>query len=264
CDFDNDDPTVAQANLDADIAAWVAAQTAVITGSLTGGSPAVSNDFTNQSIDLCTGGDLTVTWTIDDICETITPTATYSLTTPTVVSFTNPTDNTVQSCDFDDQNELNTAFDNWVVAQSAAITISNGCSPVLSNNSTSVSAPLLCDGGTTTVTWTITDLCETINITADFNLTLPTAISFTNPADNNVQSCDFDNQTEVNTAFDNWVIAQSAAIAPTNGCTPVLSNNSTSVSAPVLCDGGTTTVTWTITDLCETINTITADFNLTA
>ncbi|TGV01141.1 gliding motility-associated C-terminal domain-containing protein [Flavivirga rizhaonensis] len=262
CDFDNDDPAVAQANLDADIAAWVTAQTAVITGSLSGGSPAVSNDFTNQSIDLCTGGSLTVTWTIDDICETITPTATYSLTTPTVVTYTNPADNNVQSCDFADQTEVNTAFDNWVIAQSAAITISNGCSPVLSNNSASVSAPLLCDGGTTTVTWTITDLCQTINITADFNLTAPTVISLTNPADNNVQSCDFVDQNEVNTAFDNWVIAQSAAIAPVNGCTPVLSNNSNLVTAPVLCDGGTTTVTWTITDLCQTIN-ITADFNLT-
>ncbi|MDD7885669.1 gliding motility-associated C-terminal domain-containing protein [Flavivirga sp. 57AJ16] len=263
CDFDNDDPIVAQNDLDTSIAAWVADQTAIINGSLTGGSPTVSNDFTNQSIDLCTGGSITVTWTIDDICETITPTATYTLNAPNAISFTNPIDSNVQSCDFADQTEVNTAFDNWVAAQSATMAPANGCSPVLTNDSASLSAPVLCDGGTTTVTWTITDLCETINVTADFNLAAPIAIAFTNPIDNNVQSCDFADQTEVNTAFDNWVIAQSAAIAPANGCSPVLSNDSASLSAPVLCDGGTTTVTWTITDLCETIN-VTADFNLAA
>ncbi len=263
CDFDNDDPVIAQNNLNDDIAAWVNAQTNIINNSLTGGSPVVSHDFTNQSITLCDGGNLTITWTIADICETLTRTATYIVNAPVDIAFTNPVDNNVESCNFDDQDEVNTAFTNWVAAQTTAIAPTNGCTPVLTDDSASLSAPVLCDGGTTTVTWTITDLCQTINISADFNLTAPVDITFTNPTDNNVASCNFDDQDEVNTAFTNWVAAQTTAIAPANGCTPVLTNDSASLSAPVLCDGGTTTVTWTITDLCQTIN-ISADFNLTA
>ncbi|WP_158293255.1 hypothetical protein, partial [Allotamlana fucoidanivorans] len=61
CEFDNADPTAAQNALDADIVAWVTNQTAIINNSLAGGcSPSVSHDFTNQSIDFCTGGTVTI------------------------------------------------------------------------------------------------------------------------------------------------------------------------------------------------------------
>ncbi|MEL0456231.1 hypothetical protein WJN01_08340, partial [Flavobacteriaceae bacterium SZ-1-7] len=263
CDFDNDNPVVAQNDLDADIVAWVSAQTDIITNSLTGGSPEVTHDFVGQSIDLCNGGNVTVTWFIDDICENINTSATYTVTPPASITYNNPADLDAQSCDFADQTEVDTAFNNWVAAQSTAIAQAGGCSPVLSNDSASVSIPELCTGGTATVTWTITDLCETINVSADFNLTAPTAVSYNDPSNLDAQSCDFADQAEVDNAFSNWVAAQSTAIAQAGGCSPVLSNDSASVSIPELCTGGTATVTWTITDLCETIN-LSADFNLTA
>ncbi|MEL0457627.1 hypothetical protein WJN01_15430, partial [Flavobacteriaceae bacterium SZ-1-7] len=263
CDFDNDNPVVAQNDLDADIAAWVSAQTDIITNSLTGGSPEVTHDFVGQSIDLCNGGNVTVTWFIDDICENINTSATYTVTPPAAVTYSDPADLDAQSCDFADQAEVDTAFNNWVTNQTSLINITGGCNPILSNDSATVTIPELCTGGTATVTWTITDLCETINVSADFNLTAPAAVTYNDPADLDAQSCDFADQTEVDTAFSNWVNAQSTAIAQAGGCSPVLSNDSASVSIPELCTGGTATVTWTITDLCETIN-VSADFNLTA
>ncbi|WP_406683657.1 gliding motility-associated C-terminal domain-containing protein [Seonamhaeicola sp. MEBiC1930] len=263
CDFDNDDPATAQTNLDADIATWVTDQTNIITNSLTGGSPAVTHDFTNQSIDLCTGGNITITWSIDDICENINASATYTVNPPTAITYNAPVDTDLESCDFADQNAVDTAFNDWVTAQTNAYNVANGCSPILSNNSASVSIPELCTGGSVTVTWTISDLCETIVETADFNLTAPTAITYNAPVDTDLESCDFADQNAVDTAFNDWVTAQTNAYNVANGCSPILSNNSASVSIPELCTGGSVTVTWTISDLCETI-VETADFNLTA
>ncbi|MGE5943853.1 MAG: hypothetical protein ACM31G_05890, partial [Flavobacteriales bacterium] len=235
---------------------------------------AVSDDATGDSDLIVSNSDsvsgtcpivITRIYTITDDCgNSSQANQIININAPAII-YNNPDDANVQSCDFANQDAVNTAFNNWVIAQSTAIAETGGCSPVLSNNGASATIPDLCAGGTATVTWTITDLCETINtITADFNLTAPAAVTYNNPDDANVQSCDFANQDAVNTAFNNWVIAQSTAIAEAGGCSPVLSNNSASATIPDLCAGGTATVTWTITDLCETINTITADFNLTA
>ncbi|MEC3908670.1 gliding motility-associated C-terminal domain-containing protein, partial [Tamlana sp. 2201CG12-4] len=270
CDFNDNDISIAQANLDADIATWVTAQTNIINNSLTGGSPSVSHDFTNQSIDLCAGGSLTITWTIDDICETINESATYTLTAPAAITYNNPADEDVESCDFVDQDAVDTAFTNWVNAQSTAIAQAGGCTPSLSNDSASVSIPQLCDGGTATVTWTITDLCETINtITADFNLTAPAAVTYNNPADEDVESCDFDNtdatlaQTELNTDIATWVTTQTTAInnSIAGGCSPVVTNDFVAQSID-FCTGGSITITWSIQNLCETIN-LTATYTFT-
>ncbi|WP_396600968.1 gliding motility-associated C-terminal domain-containing protein [Algibacter sp. R77976] len=263
CDFDNDDPSIAQANLDADIAAWVTAQNDIITNSLSGGSPSVSNDYTNQSIDLCTGGSITINWTIDDICETINRSATYTVTAPVAITYTAPANASSDACDYTDQNALDTAFNNWVSAQTTAFNIANGCSPVLTDDSATASIPVLCDGGTTTVTWTITDLCETFTETATFTVNAPVAITYTAPSNDTSDACDYTDQNALDTAFNNWVSAQTTAFSIANGCSPVLTDDSAAASIPVLCDGGTTTVSWTITDLCETF-TETATFTVNA
>ncbi|WP_158293264.1 hypothetical protein, partial [Allotamlana fucoidanivorans] len=68
----------------------------------------------------CTGGTVTITWTIDDICETFTPQATYTLTQPQVVSYTSPSDDTADACEFDNadptaaQNALDADIAAWV------------------------------------------------------------------------------------------------------------------------------------------------------
>src|SRR5690606_11385152 len=114
-----------------------------------------------------------------------------------------------------------------------------------------------------TVTWTVTDLCETFELSADFNLAPADDVTYNEPEDANVDACDFADQDAVDIAFTDWVNAQSAAIAAAGGCNPQLTNDSASVAIPQLCDGGSATVTWIITDTCETIE-VKANFNLTA
>ncbi len=249
-----------QAAVDQAFTAWIAAQSAAIAPG-GGCTPQLSNGGGSAPA-LCTGGMTTVTWTITDLCETIsTISASFNLMAPNAVTWTAPSDANENACDYADQVAVDAAFTAWIAAQSAAIAPGGGCTPQLSNGGGS--APALCAGGITTVTWTITDLCETIStITANFNLTAPTAVTWTAPSDANEDACDYADQAAVDAAFSAWIAAQSAAIAPGGGCTPQLSNGGG--SAPALCAGGMTTVTWTITDLCETISTITANFNLTA
>src|SRR5690606_41163876 len=125
-----------------------------------------------------------------------------------------------------------------------------GCDPQLTNDSASISIPKLCDGGSATVTWTITDLCGTINdITADLNLAAPAQLTYNDPADTNLEACDFEDQNTVDTAFTNWVNAQSAAITAAGGCDPQLTNDRESTPLHPSHDRGSYTVSWMITDL---------------
>src|SRR5690606_19266271 len=131
-------------------------------------------------------------WTIEDICETREVSATYTLTQPEIVAYNEPEDANLEACDFENQNAVDTAFTNWVNAQSAAIAVANGCDPQLTNNSASVIVPTFCEGGSVTITWTVSDLCETFELSADFNLAPADAITYNNPEDANLEACDFE------------------------------------------------------------------------
>ena len=263
-DFDADACDYAtQAELQTAFTSWVTAQSAAMN-VLNGCVPVLTNNSLTQTIPvLCEGGAVTVTWTITDLCETIPLTASFNVTAPVDITYTAPQDFDADACDYATQAELQTAFTSWVTAQSAAMNVLNGCVPVLTNNSLTQTIPVLCEGGAVTVTWTITDLCETIPLTASFNVTAPVDITYTAPQDFDADACDYATQAELQTAFTSWVTAQSAAMNVLNGCVPVLTNNSLTQTIPVLCEGGAVTVTWTITDLCETIP-LTASFNVTA
>ncbi|WP_345274125.1 hypothetical protein, partial [Flaviramulus aquimarinus] len=115
----------------------------------------------------------------------------FTVTAPIDITYTAPADDSSNACDYATQSDLDTAFSNWVTAQTAAFNIANGCTPVLTDNSATASAPVLCDGGSVTVTWTITDLCETITETADFTVTAPIDITYTAPADDSSNACDY-------------------------------------------------------------------------
>ncbi|WNH12382.1 PKD domain-containing protein [Thalassobellus suaedae] len=278
CEFDNDDATAAQTALDADIAAWVTAQTDIINNSLTGGcSPTVSNDFVAQSIDFCKGGDITITWTVADICGTTNPTATYTLTQPDAVTYTAPSGDTAQSCEFDndDATAAQTALDAdiaaWVTAQTDIInnSLTGGCSPTVSNDFVAQSIDF-CTGGDVTITWTVADICGTTNPTATYTLTQPDAVAYTTPSGDTAQSCEFDNtdaaaaQTALDADIAAWVTAQTDIInnSLTGGCSPTVSNDFVAQSID-FCTSGTVTITWTVADICGTTNP-TATYTYTA
>jgi gliding motility-associated-like protein len=260
CDFTN------QAAVDAAFTAWVTAQTTAI--NLGGGcDPQISNDAPVGGPTICDGGTTTVTWTITDACI-VTPielTATYTLNVAPAVTNTTPSNETVESCDFTNQAAVDAAFTAWVTAQTTAINVGGGCDPQISNDAP-VGGPTICDGGVTSVTWTITDACivTPIELTATYTLNIAPAVTNATPSNETVESCDFANQAAVDAAFTAWVTAQTTAINVGGGCDPQISNDAP-VVGPTICDGGTTTVTWTITDACiVTPIELTADFILNA
>ncbi len=255
-----------QAAVNTAISEWVAAQTLALEGSISNGcSPVVTNDWSDATIVLCDGGSVIVEWTITDLCETITTSATFMLTAPADIVYTAPSGMMEESCDYADQAAVNTAISEWVAAQTLALegSISNGCSPVVTNDWSDATI-VLCDGGSVIVEWTITDLCETITTSATFMLTAPADIVYTAPSGMMEESCDYADQAAVNTAISEWVAAQTLALegSISNGCSPVVTNDWSDATI-VLCDGGSVIVEWTITDLCETITT-SATFMLTA
>src|SRR5690606_27400360 len=100
-----------------------------------GGAPEVESDFTNQSITLCDGGSITITWTITDLCETTTVDAIYTVTPAADVTYSEPADATVAACEFTDQAALDAAISAWVAAQQAAINAGGGCAREEENTS---------------------------------------------------------------------------------------------------------------------------------
>src|SRR5690606_24094655 len=104
---------------------------------------------------------------------------------------------------------------------------------------------LLCEGGTTTVTYTITDLCNPSTIERTFSITAPEAVVVNTPDNATADACDYASQAEVDTAFNTWL----NGFTVSGGC-----NATGDYGTPtdlLLCEGGTTTVTYTITDLCN-------------
>ena len=124
----------------------------------------MTNDYLAQSIDICTGGSVTITWTATDLCSTDDITATYTVTPPADVAITGPADETVLTCDFDNathdqvqaQADLDQAIADWVAAQTASVT--GGCNATVTNDYLAQSIDI-CTGGSVTITWTATDLC---------------------------------------------------------------------------------------------------------
>ncbi|QGY43693.1 hypothetical protein GM418_08500 [Maribellus comscasis] len=193
CDFDDtsDNLTAAQNALNADFDAWLAAQAAAVAEG-GGCSPTLSNDWDNSYIDFCAGGSITITWTVTDICDTQTTTATYTVNPVPPLTLTQPADKTVDACDFDDtsdnltaaQNALNADFDAWLAAQAAAVAEGGGCSPTLSNDWDN-SYIDFCAGGSITITWTVTDICDTQTTTATYTVNPVPPLTLTQPADKN-------------------------------------------------------------------------------
>src|SRR5690606_26875031 len=99
--------------------------------------------------------------------------------------------------------------------------------------------------------WTITDLCDTTEVTATYTLTPAPDVTYTEPVDETDAACEFTNQAGVDAAIAAWVAAQDALINAAGGCDPQVTNDYTTQSVD-LCAGGSFDITWTITDLCDT------------
>jgi hypothetical protein len=162
-----------------------------------------------------------------------------------------PLDKTVSACSYTCQSALNSAFATWL----AGFTKSGGCNPTACFGGTPT-APSLCTGGTTTVTYSYHDLCETGSVTSTFTVTPPAALVIHKPNDYSANSCAFTSQWAVNCAFANWL----TGFTKSGGCNPSASYGCTP-TAPSLCTGGTTTVTYNYSDICSN-GSVTATFTI--
>ena len=247
--------------------AWVDAQTLLIAESITGGcgTATVTNDSSSAIIPvLCDGGSVSVIWNIDEptYCLSATTSATFTLTAPAAVTYTAPESTEEYSCDFDEQSEVDDAFNVWVSEQTEALNLGGGCTPVSTYTWTG-DIPALCTGDETEVTWTITDLCEEFTLKATFKLTVPDAITFDDPVNFEESVCKLTDY-DVDAAFSSWLAAQTDVIEQSlaGGCSPTVSYE-VKDEIPELCDGGVAEVIWTIEDRCDTYTT-TATFKVTA
>src|SRR6202041_3661897 len=96
------------------------------------------------------------------------------------------------------QAQVNADFATWL----ASVTVSGGCSPQLNNNSTV--APPAC-GGSTTVTWTVTDNCLNTPLTTSATFTVPTAPTASLTPASNFTELTCQTQATVNADFANWL-----------------------------------------------------------
>ncbi|HOP13080.1 MAG TPA: hypothetical protein PLH09_03825, partial [Lentimicrobium sp.] len=234
-----------QAAIDAAFASWLEGF------GVTGGCNPQGSYGTPTAPTLC-GGFTEVTYNVTDLCQTGTATATFTIVSPNPLVINEPEDYSGSSCTFADQAAVDAAFADWLTGFS----VSGGFNPVGTIVGTPL-APVLCQGGTTTVTYNVTDECGGGSATATFTLIAPAAVSVAGPEDASYSSCDFTDQTALNTAFAAW-LGQFEVTEDGCGVTaPDLSN----LTAPVLCEGGVVTVTYGITDLCSSAG-ITRSFTL--
>ncbi|MCF6130752.1 T9SS type A sorting domain-containing protein [Flavobacterium wongokense] len=140
------------------------------------------------------------------------------------------------------QDQINTAFNAWL----ASFSFSGGTNSVSTRSPLNPAPPARC-GGSTDVTWTVTDDCgQSQSCTRTFTVPAPPAVVLTCPVNTTTGSCQ--TQAAVNAAFTAWL----ATASGNGGCNGNLSNNNT--GAPPAC-GGSTTVTFTYTSSCAPLST---------
>ncbi|WP_157515062.1 hypothetical protein, partial [Gaetbulibacter saemankumensis] len=142
-----------------------------------------ANDLTGITLDEC-GDSVMVMISATDECSQIgSCSETFVLNAPDAIAVgTPPSDAEADSCMFTDQDAVDAAYAQWITdtTNAAVASITGGCAPEGSIKSQD-NAPDLCAGGTATVVWTITDLCETFDVEATWTLNAPDAIAVGTP-----------------------------------------------------------------------------------
>ena len=218
---------------------------------VTGSDSLLTTDWDSITYPDQCGDTVTVEWTLHDQCANPnTCQATFRLPAPSDVTYNEPSDADLDACNFADQTDLDTTFANWVAAQTVAIDVDGGCDPDIDDNSDQITLNNFCVGDTVTVTWTITDLCFSTSVSADFMVSAAPAVTWNEPSDSVNAACMFPDQASLDQAFADWIAYVETVADVSGGCDPIVTPDN--VEAPNYCIDDTVTVTWTIEDLCET------------
>ena len=156
---------------------------------------------------------------------------------PPALVVNSPDSTIINSCDYPDQAAVDTAFATWL----SQFTVTGGCSPV--GDYGSPVAPPLCSGGTTTVTFTVTDKCTSPSVTETFTVVPAAKLEIICPADR-IAECG-ENAAEVFTAWRD-------TFGHTGGCANAVSTDLSQLELPE--PGETLVVTFTVTDNCQSVS----------
>ncbi len=116
----------------------------------------------------CQGASLQFTYVAQGDCGTISGTSTFDVAAPQHVVVAGPEDVSYTSVEFENQDALDKAFNDWLDEFSV---IESGCAEELPETN-HYQPPLLHEGGTVTVVYSLTDSCTSDSWTASFSLTL--------------------------------------------------------------------------------------------
>ncbi|WP_167619562.1 T9SS type A sorting domain-containing protein, partial [Maribellus sediminis] len=200
-------------------------------------------------------GTVTINFVIEDSCSTDNHMASFSISDAADVDVTGPGNQSYSSCDFLTDAEVTAAFNAW---RDSFAVVTNECGADTMDLS-GYSAPDRCTGGTVTINFVIEDSCSTDNHMASFSISDAADVDVTGPGNQSYSSCDFLTDAEVTAAFNAW--RDSFAVV-TNECGADTMDLS-GYSAPDLCDGGTVTINFVMTDSCSADNHM-ASFSISA
>ena len=71
---------------------------------------------------------------------------------------------------------------------------------------------MICEGDTVLVTWTVTDLCDTTMVSASFGVSAVQDLVVSDPSSEYHSSCEYSDQSGVESDFDDWFDAITLAI----------------------------------------------------
>ena len=174
-------------------------------------------------------------------------------TPPTPIDIVCPADNIKSSCFYVDQAAVDAAFEIF----KQGFTASGGNGTLTTSGLENLTPPALC-GGSVTVNFNVTDSCGLQkSCSATFTITAPAAVVPVSPDPFTASACAYADQAALDAAF----AAFKQGFSVSGGCDPkgVFEGNPV---APNLCQGGTTSVSYVVTDKCYT-TTITKDFTIT-
>lgn len=200
-----------------------------------------------------TGCDRTQTWTVtaSDGTNTAQCVVEYEWQESSAMTINCPDPVDLEACT--DLATIQTTYNTWVADFSysggCGVTTNIGDIPALPANSN-------CDGVNLSFTYTVTDICgENETCTSTFVVAASPAVVLTCASDQTEDACQ--TQAAIDAAFATWL----STTTYSGGCEASMSMEPETPVAPDAC-GGTTTVTWTVTDICGQSEECTATFTV--
>ncbi|WP_159517808.1 beta strand repeat-containing protein, partial [Sunxiuqinia indica] len=138
---------------------------------------------------------ITRTFTVTDSCGNETNCEQRIEIAPDPLTASAPDPVTVDACRTD--STLQDVFDAWI----AQFTFGGGCDPDTAFSGATL--PDLCAGGTASVTFTVSDTCQTLPVTSTFTVTPPDPLTASAPDPVTVDACRTDSTLQ--DVFDAWI-----------------------------------------------------------